>query len=76
MATNPDWPGIDTTESNGITGATGSGFRGGGWNSSTTSDLQTSDRNLNAETDTTKGINYGGRGCRTGPYHGEEQDYQ
>jgi len=68
-ATNLDWPGLDaTSEMRGITGATGSGFRGGGW-ATTTAVMATggkiSGRANAGTTDTTRGTDYGGRGVRT-----------
>lgn len=49
------WPG---------TAATGSGFRGGGWDSASIS-LQLSDRTGAADTQTARGNSYGGRGVRS-----------
>lgn len=63
---NNDWPGIDGTTARGITGATGSGFRGGGWGLGTTY-ARVSDRNFAANTDSGRYSNYGGRGVRTSP---------
>jgi formylglycine-generating enzyme required for sulfatase activity len=49
------------------TTATGAGFRGGGWNSSSADYLRVSDRNYAAYTDNNRNKNYGGRGVRTAP---------
>jgi len=72
-ATNTDWPGIDAAPSNGVTGATGSGFRGGGWYETTSATLAVGDRTWAARTDSNRsdsGNNYwgyGGRCARTAP---------
>lgn len=65
-ATNADWPGIDATSSRGVTGADGSGFRGGSWlDQSSGNRLRVSDRNDAAKI-STSAFNYsGGRGVRT-----------
>jgi hypothetical protein len=63
-ATNADWPGIDEAASRGVTGALGSGFRGGSWDSSADR-LRISDRNDAANADTAAAQNAGGRGART-----------
>jgi formylglycine-generating enzyme required for sulfatase activity len=62
-ATNSDWPGMDGTTSRGVTGATGSGFRGGNWYLGGA----TSDRSSAAVTDTTRSSFYGARAVRTSP---------
>ncbi|MCA9406335.1 MAG: SUMF1/EgtB/PvdO family nonheme iron enzyme, partial [Candidatus Omnitrophica bacterium] len=63
-ATNTDWPGIDGVNSRGVTGAAGSGFRGGSW-SDVGGALRISDR-TNAANGTTQALtNAGGRGVRT-----------
>lgn len=64
-ATNLNWPGISSTISQGVTGATGSGFKGGSWSDTATPRLTISGRPLAASTDTTRGSGYGGRGART-----------
>jgi hypothetical protein len=68
-ATNLDWPGLDaTSNARGITGATGSGFRGGGWTVTTANmaaRAKVSSRYNAGTTDTTRGSDYGGRGVRT-----------
>lgn len=64
-ATNLDWPGIDGTTARGVTGAAGSGRRGGNWSSTTAARLQVSDRANAGTTDTTRGSGYGGRLVRT-----------
>ena len=63
-ATNADWPGIDAVAANGVTGADGSGFRGGSWADSADL-LRTSDRSQAALTVTAADGAYGGRGART-----------
>jgi len=68
-ATNYDWPGLDaTSNARGITGATGSGFRGGGWTVTTANMAarsKVSSRYNAGTTDTTRGSDYGGRGVRS-----------
>ena len=59
-ATNSDWPGIDDTPTNGITGASGSGFRGGYWGISA-GRLQVSLRTNAAYTSTSRSLSYGFR---------------
>jgi len=60
-ATNNDWPGIDATPSRGVTGATGSGYRGGGWNDqSSGARLRISDRYDAANGSTAASSNAGG----------------
>lgn len=66
-ATNLDWPGISTTNSQGVTGATGSGSRGGAWNSATTRYLTVSNRESAGTTDETRAVGNGGRLARTAP---------
>ncbi len=63
-ATNVDWPGIDPTSSRGITGAAGSGFRGGAWSTSETT-LRSSDRQDAAKTDSSRNASYGFRAARS-----------
>ena len=65
-ATNTDWPGINATAARGVTGATGSGFRGGDWNISAAI-ARVSDRLYAAYVRTTRYGNYGGRCARTSP---------
>lgn len=66
-ATNSDWPGYNTSfATRGITGARGSGFRGGSWNSGVTY-ARVSDRGVAASTSTGRDIAYGGRCARTSP---------
>ncbi len=65
-ATNTDWPGIDGTTSRGITGATGSGFRGGGWYFGWTY-VRVSDRSYAADTYAFRYTYCGGRLARTSP---------
>ncbi len=57
------WPGLDAIPGRGITGATGSGFRGGSWSDSSVL-LRTSDRSEAALTLTTATSSFGGRGVR------------
>ena len=57
-----DWPGSSSGE---VTGATGSGFRGGSWGSFTHY-TRVSDRGNAAHTFTSRGSGYGGRVCRQG----------
>jgi formylglycine-generating enzyme required for sulfatase activity len=65
-ATNSDWPGLDTALANGITTATGSGFRGGSWDTDAAY-LRTSDRSKAALTSNIRASDYGGRLGRTAP---------
>ena len=65
-ATNTDWPGINGTASRGITGATGSGFRGGAWDNGA-SNARVSSRYYGASTSTGRTYNYGARCARTSP---------
>ena len=62
-ANNSDWPGYVTSE---VTGATGSGFRGGNWADSSPN-ARVSDRYIAAIVLTARGNNYGGRCARTSP---------
>lgn len=60
-----NWPGTDTTNSaRGVTGAVGSGQKGGNW-VSTAAFLNISDRNLAATTSASRVSSFGGRGVRT-----------
>lgn len=63
-ATNSDWPGIDADATRGVTGAEGSGFRGGSWADSADR-LRTSDRQSAALTDATRQGTNGFRAGRT-----------
>jgi hypothetical protein len=63
-ATNSDWPGIDAQLLNGVTGAGGSGFRGGSWADSANY-LRISDRTEAALSSTAALNSFGGRGVRT-----------
>lgn len=65
-ATNTDWPGIDGTTTRGVTGATGSGQRGGGYDSASTA-CRISDRSASATTSTARTNHFGGRLARTAP---------
>ncbi|MDP2904740.1 MAG: hypothetical protein Q8O22_00380 [Candidatus Omnitrophota bacterium] len=65
-ATNLDWPGIDATTARGVTGATGSGFRGGNWFNGS-SYARVSGRFSAANTYASRNIDYGGRCVRTSP---------
>ena len=58
------WPGMDAQVLNGVTGALGSGFRGGSWNDSANY-LRISDRAEAALTSTAALNTFGGRGVRT-----------
>lgn len=62
------WVGLDATTGRGVTGAAGSGFRGGSWRDSETR-LRISDRANAALTASDSQSTYGGRGVRT--YDGE-----
>ncbi len=65
-ATQADWPGIDPISAKGITGADGSGFKGGGWDDQSDGDrLRISDRQDAANASTAAYNNAGGRGVRT-----------
>ncbi len=59
-----NWPGIDGIVGHGVTGADGSGFRGGSWADSAER-LRISDRFEAALTAITAGNIFGGRGVRT-----------
>jgi hypothetical protein len=63
-ATNSDWPGYTA---NGVDGASGSGIRGGGWNtpSGSVAYLRISNRYKAGTTDTTRTNDFGGRLART-----------
>lgn len=63
-ANTQNWPGTDSNTGNGVTGANGSGFRGGSWSDSS-SLLRTSDRSEAALTSTSATNSFGGRGVRT-----------
>ncbi|MEI8345170.1 MAG: hypothetical protein WCG06_03765 [Candidatus Omnitrophota bacterium] len=65
-ATNTDWPGIDANANRGVTGALGSGLRGGCYANSATG-LHLGSRNLASYTDTSRSQRYGGRVARSGP---------
>jgi hypothetical protein len=64
-ATNLDWPGISSSSAQGVTGAAGSGLRGGGFASTATATLTVSSRTKGGTTDATRGTDYGGRLVRT-----------
>jgi len=65
-ANQSDWAGIDGVASCGITGADGSGFKGGSWKDEVSgARLRISDRNAAAQADTSAYENAGGRGVRT-----------
>ncbi len=68
-ATNTDWSGIDGTSARGVTGATGSGSRGGYWTDPILGYAreQTSDRITGAAVDTTRTNTGGFRAGRTAP---------
>ena len=56
---NESWPGLSD--------ATGSGLKGGGWSTTDVTRLAVSDRDQAATADTTRGADYGGRCMRTAP---------
>ncbi len=58
------WPGLNSGE---VTGATGSGFRGGNWINNATI-MSVSDRNLAANASTSRGSDFGFRGVRSQPF--------
>lgn len=58
------WPGLVSGE---VTGAVGSGFRGSGWNVTTSARLQVSNREFGASEVTDRATNRGIRGVRTAP---------
>jgi len=62
-ATNSDWPGYSAGE---VSGATGCGFRGGGWLVGSTY-ARVSDRIYAAYVDTTRLNSFGARFARTSP---------
>ncbi|MCG3175080.1 MAG: hypothetical protein MOGMAGMI_00002 [Candidatus Omnitrophica bacterium] len=64
-ATNTDWPGINATQSRGVTDATGSGLKGGGYVHTDTQLLEVSDRTSAAAPDDNREAYYGGRCVRT-----------
>ncbi len=65
-ATCIDWPGIDALTDRGVTGAAGSGFKGGSWSDQSSGDgLRISDRYEAAFTSNAAFNNAGGRGVRT-----------
>lgn len=59
-----DWPGLDAQIVRGVTGAEGSGLRGGSW-SDMAPRLRLSDRYQASYTTTSSSPSYGGRGVRT-----------
>ena len=65
-ATNKDWPGINDRSSLGVTGARGSGLRGGGWKDPATL-LRLADRTSAAASDDQRANHYGFRCVRTAP---------
>ncbi len=65
-ATNADWPGRDANAAAGITGAQGSGSRGGAWTENA-SLLRVADRACAATPDAKRVNNYGFRCVRTAP---------
>ncbi|HTY45716.1 MAG TPA: SUMF1/EgtB/PvdO family nonheme iron enzyme [Patescibacteria group bacterium] len=66
-ATNTDWPGIDSTAAKGVTGAMGSGLRGGSWYDTDVAKLTVAGRHFAATADTNRDSRYGGRCARTAP---------
>ncbi|MGE0269225.1 MAG: formylglycine-generating enzyme family protein [Candidatus Omnitrophota bacterium] len=70
-ANQADWPGIDSQIDRGVTGAAGSGFRGGGFTDLLPGErLKVSDRSEAAHSDINSYKDAGGRGVRT--YDGNE----
>lgn len=69
-ATNTDWPGIDGTAARGVTGATGSGFRGANFygSGSTVYSDGISNREYAADSSTTRDKAVGGRLARSKPF--------
>ncbi|MEI8176878.1 MAG: SUMF1/EgtB/PvdO family nonheme iron enzyme, partial [Candidatus Omnitrophota bacterium] len=65
-ATNTDWPGIDASPVNGVTGAAGAGFRGGDW-SDDAAYLRVADRSRAALASAVRADTYGGRCARNAP---------
>ncbi|MGH7494521.1 MAG: formylglycine-generating enzyme family protein [bacterium] len=66
-ATNKDWPGSNVQSSLGVTGARGSGLRGGGWKDADTL-LRLADRKSAAAADDQRANHYGFRCVRTAPW--------
>ncbi|MFH1768725.1 MAG: SUMF1/EgtB/PvdO family nonheme iron enzyme [Candidatus Omnitrophota bacterium] len=64
-ATNIHWPGY--VNGQGVSGAVGSGFRGGGWQETTAAKMAVSDRSKAAYTDISRGVDMGGRCARGYP---------
>jgi len=65
-AVQADWPGTDVVASCGVSGADGSGFKGGSWVDQLSGvRLRISDRNEASKTDTSAYNYAGGRGIRT-----------
>lgn len=64
-ATNTDWPGVNATQSRGVTGATGAGLKGGGWINTSSQLLEVSDRTSAAGPEDDRLSSYGGRCVRT-----------
>jgi formylglycine-generating enzyme required for sulfatase activity len=64
-AANSDWPGF--TDGEGVSGAVGSGFRGGSWLTTDEGELSVSNRNKAALNDSSRQLDYGGRCVRTAP---------
>ena len=65
-ATNSDWPGTDVVAGRGVTGADGSGYRGGAWDDAAgAARLKISDRQDAANASTSASNNSGGRGVRS-----------
>lgn len=63
-ATNRDWPGADADQDKGVTGASGSGFRGDNYNDSSAWP-KVSRRDYGAYSDTSRSATWGGRLGRT-----------
>jgi formylglycine-generating enzyme required for sulfatase activity len=63
-ANTASWPGLASGE---VTDASGSGFKGGMWSSTTASQIRVSDRQSITSTQTIRNNDYGFRGVRTSP---------
>lgn len=63
-ATNTSWPGIDGTVARGVTGAVGSGSKGGGYDVIGATTLRTSERSVASTTSSARTNHFGGRGVR------------
>lgn len=64
-ATNTDWPGIDATTARGVTGASGTGYRGGNFGNSTEAPIAY--RTNATSNSNSRSASYGIRAARTAP---------